>query len=336
MVSRRLGLLLTFVLCAALFVMPTVAQDNAEVVADGLRNPRNLFIAEDGTIYVAEAGVAGPETNANDGEFGASSQISMVAPDGRVSLVVRGLISNGAGNSLGASAVHVTADSIWFVIGETRDASIAWSDALVELDRETGRVKTFVDLLGFELANDPDGNPNQQANPTDFEVLEDGSILIAVAGCNCLLSWDAESGLAVAAVWSHADDNPVPTSVEVDGNGDVYVGFLTGFPFPEGGSRIERWSGGELAQTWDGLNPITGLEVTADGRIFATEFGIFAMGAGWSAGRVVEVTDDGIMPILEDLNQPYGLEQGADGRLYVSVNSTGGADGQILAISLDN
>ena len=66
------------------------------------------------------------------------------------------------------------------------------------------------------------------------------SVVIANAGCNCLMQWTPEDGVSVLTAWDFSTDNPVPTSVEFGPDGDLYVGFLTGFPFPEGASRIER------------------------------------------------------------------------------------------------
>lgn len=321
------------VLLVALFtslVIPAFAQDS-ETIANSLLNPRNLSFDADGNLYVAEAGVAGPQLTPADDAFGATARISMIAPNGDLSVPVHGLISYRAGNSLGAHAVQATDESLWILLGETGDFSIPFTHALVELDKETGRVVTFVDLLAVELEQDPDGNPNQQSNPTDFAVAEDGTVYIANAGCNCLMSWTPDTGVDVAAVWPFAGDNPVPTAVALGPDGDIYVGFLTGFPFPQGGSRIERWSGGELVETYEGLTAVTGLTVTEDGTIYAVEHGAFSQ--GWGPGRVVMVTSEGVTPVLEGLTAPYGIAQGPDGRLYVTVGSTGGPDGEVIAFS---
>jgi hypothetical protein len=326
---KQVTLFLIFMLLA----LPVLSQDGeAEVLVDGLSNPRNLSVDADGNIYVAEAGNAGPLLTDADAAYGASSQITMISPDGEAEAVVTGLISYREGNSLGAHGVLVTDESIWLVLGETGDFRIPWTHALVELDKETGRVKTFVDLLTLELEEDPDGNDNQQSNATDFAVGDDGTIYIANAGCNCLMTWTAEAGLAAPVVWSFEDDNPVPTAVEIGPDGDIYVGFLTGFPFPVGGSRVERWSGGELVETYEGLTGVTGLHVDDMGTIYAVEFGTeFVPGEGWAPGRVVEVTADGPVPIVEGLTTPYGITKDADGNLLVTVGSIGGG-GSIIVV----
>jgi len=336
MTKVRLIIFLTFLL--SLFLVPTVAftQDDmmGDVLAEGLLNPRNFTFDADGNIYVAESGIGGSQLTVNGDPFGASSQISMIDADGNASVVVSGLISYREGSSLGASDVAVTDESIWVLLGETSDFTIPFTHALVEISRETGRIQTWVDLLELELMEDPDGNPNQQSNPTDMEVLEDGTVLIANAGCNCLMAWSADAGLSVAVVWDFENDNPVPTAIDVGPDGDIYVGFLTGFPFPEGGARIERWSDGELVQTYEGLTAVTGLVVTDDGTIYASELGVFDQ--GWGPGRVVMVSEDGVTPVMEDLIQPFGLAQAPDGTVAVAVGTTGADDGMIIALPMMN
>lgn len=322
-------LLFTLLFSTALILS---AQDG-DVYADGLTNPRNLSFDSDGNLYVAEAGVGGSQVTDLGDNFGASGQVTMITPDGNSEIALMGFTSFDNVDSRGLSAVQVTDESYWVLLGENRDQRIPWSDALVELDRGTNRVMTYVDLHTIELEQDPDGNPNGEVNATDFAVGEDGTFYIVGAGCNCLLSWSAGNGVAIVTAWDFETDNPVPTSIEIGPDGDIYVGFLTGFPFPPEGSRIERWSGGELAQTYPGLTAVTGLLVTDDGTIYASEFGVFEMGVGWGAGRVVMVNDDGITPILEGVEFPFGLAQAPDGTIVVATGgSSGEGAGQVLVV----
>lgn len=338
-ISKPLMLLLIVVLAAVLTGLSVLAQDHpsGDVIADGLMNPRNLSYDSEGNLYVAEAGLGGNQLTSTDDPFGATSQVTRIAPNGTRSVIVRGLISYREGDSLGASAVQVTDDSIWLLIGETADFTIPWSHALVELDKENGRVKTFVDLLSLELEQDPDGNPNQQSNATDFAVAPDGTIYIANAGCNCLMSWTRDGGLAVAMAWPFENDNPVPTSVEVAPNGDLYIGFLTGFPWPQGTARIERWSNGELVETFSGLTMVTGLLLAQDGSLYAVEYStsLDMSTFTYAPGRVVKVTSEGIEPVLENLTTPYGLAQAPDGTIVVSAYASGTETaGVVLAVPM--
>ncbi len=333
MSRTRFSSALALALLVLALAAPALAQDAAmDVVVDGLVNPRGIAFDSAGNLYVAEAGNGGPYVTQDETPYGASSQITMVSPDGERSVVVTGLLSYREGNSLGAHAIHVTDESIWVLLGETSDFRIPFTHALVELDRETGRIKTFVDLLTPELTLDPDGNPNRQSNPVDLEVTADGTVLIANAGCNCLMAWTPEAGVQIAAAWPFEGDNPVPTSVETDAEGNIYVGFLTGFPFPEGGSRIEKWRDGELVETFSGLTAVTGMLVTDDGTIYASEFGVFAPGAGWGPGRVVMVSSEGITPVLEGVMFPYGMAQNAAGEIFVVTGAIGGENGAVVRV----
>ena len=333
MSRNRFWIVLALMALALSLAVPALAQDTTmDVVVDGLVNPRGIAFDSAGNLYVTEAGNGGPYITLDETPYGAASQITMVSPEGERSVVVAGLISYREGNSLGAHAIHVTDESIWVLLGESSDFRIPFTHALVELDRTTGRVKTFVDLLTAELELDPDGNPNQQSNPVDLEVTADGTVLIANAGCNCLMAWTPDTGVQIAAVWPFEGDNPVPTAVETDAEGNIYVGFLTGFPFPEGGSRIEKWSNGELVETFSGLTAVSGMLVTDDGTIYASEFGVFAQGAGWGPGRVVMVSSEGITPVMENLMFPYGMAQNANGEIFVVTGAIGGQGGAVVRV----
>ncbi|NOG51555.1 MAG: hypothetical protein HND48_20620 [Chloroflexi bacterium] len=89
---------------------------------------------------------------------------------------------------------------------------------------------------------------------------------------NALLAWTEADGLSVVTAWP---DNSVPTSVEVAENGDVYVGFL-GAGIAPGAGKVERWSGGALAETFGGLTGVTDILLAGD-TLYAVQ--LFEMGA---------------------------------------------------------
>jgi hypothetical protein len=144
-------------------------------------------------------------------------------------------------------------------------------------------------------------------------------------------------GLLPFATWD-IDDNPVPTSLDFGPDGDLYVGFLSGFPFAAEGSRIERWSpNGELVETYEGLTLVTDVLVDDEGVIYAVEHAAGFGDRGFipDSGRVVIVTPgSGITPVLEGLRTPYGLAQGPAGRLVVSV-ATADASGTGMVIAVE-
>ena len=129
----------------------------------------------------------------------------------------------------------------------------------------------------------------------------------------------------------------MPTSIDFGPDGDLYVGFLSGFPFATEGSRIERWSpDGELVEGYEGLTLVTDVLVDDDGVIYAVEHAAGFGDRGFipDSGRVVTVSpDSGITPLLEGLRTPYGLAQAPDGRLVVSVASADATGtGMVIAV----
>ncbi len=332
----------------SVFVFPALAQEPAStpeveapaappasagtVVVSTLNNPRNLFIDADGTLYIAEAGNGGDmegEGPFGPAPYGESGRISSISAAGDITAVIPNLLSldAGFGQVEGPMAVYVTADSYWVTLGIGPKAlpEGKYAEALVQFDKDTLEVGTVIDLRSYEAANNPDGGQEEVANPADLAVAEDGTIYIADASANVVFKWTEADGLSVFAVWPVSDDarQSVPTSVAVGTDGAVYVGFLSGFPFPPGGARIERYAAdGTLEQTYEGLTLVTDVLVTADA-VYAVEMasGFGDMGYIPNSGRIVKVTESGLEPVAEGLNIPYGMAIDAAGNLYVTISS---------------
>ena len=113
-------------------------------------------------------------------------------------------------------------------------------------------------------------------------------------------------------------DNPVPTSIEVAENGDLYIGFL-GAGLAPGAGKVEHWSGGELVETFSRLNAVSDILLDGD-TLYAVQLTVFTE-QGPGPGSVVMVTADGATPIAEGLLAPFGIAQGADGALYVTFGT---------------
>jgi hypothetical protein len=315
---------------------PAPSSIDAElIVADGLNNPRHMSFGSDGTLYVAEAGVGGDadvQGPYGPNTAGLTGQISAISPDGQRTVVVSGLVSlnQGFGRIDGATDVLVTDDSYWVVLGTGPQESLegTLSEAVVQINRETGEVMQSIDLRAFELASNPDTGEEIISNPADLALGADGTLYIVDASGNSLFTWTEAAGLQLLVAWPVTDENDppqsVPTSVSVGADGDLYVGFLSGFPFPTGGARIERYSAdGTLKETYEGLTLVTDVLAAADGTVYAVEMASGFGDTGYIAnsGRVVAVKDGVITPIAEGLNYPYGIAQNADGQLIVTVDS---------------
>jgi sugar lactone lactonase YvrE len=309
------------------------AQDNALV--DGLNAPRGLFYDADGNLWIVEAGQGGELTA--EGTFGpvdigGTGALQMLASDGDLELIIQNLPSQGpAGQARGASAVMVTDESIWLLIGEG-PASIPLTNSLIEINRASLRIVNTVDLYSSEAELNPDGDI-VSANATDFVRAEDGTFYIANAGCNCIQSWAQGGEVQIFASWT-MDDNPVPTGIALAPDGSLYVSFLSGWPHDEGSARIEQWSpDGTLLNTFSGLTALTDVLVAPDGSVYAVSIGTNG-DAGFSNGKVLRVSADGAAVLMEGLNMPWGLALAPDGTLVVSVNSVG-ENGMVLPVPMN-
>lgn len=319
------------ILLTILLTMPVIAQDNA--IATGLISPRGIAYDSAGNLYIAEAGSGGDlqiEGMFGPMNVGGTGELTRLDADGRIEVLVHNLPSQGPADSArGAQDVMVTEDAIWLLVGQA--GGLPLSQTLLKLDPETLRIVSMADFYAVESELNPDGDIIE-SNPTSFDMTEDGVFYIADASCNCVMIWTEGSTPQIFTSWD-IDDNPVPTAVALGNNNDLYVGFLSGFPFPEGGSRIEHWSlDGELLETFEGLTAVVDVLVTDDSTVYAVEHGVFN-DTGWSAGRVIRVSADDVEVVADGLNRPWGLAITPEGDLAVVIDSVSDA-GSVIRVPL--
>jgi hypothetical protein len=313
-----------------------LAQDNT-VIVDGLTNPRGLAYDANGALYIAEAGTGGDiEAQGPFGPVltGSTSRVLAVAPDGGDPAVVLDGFNSTQGFSdyVGVQAVLVDNATLWLALGDG-PASFTFNRAVIGLDQTSLRTHTFIDVFALEAEQNPDGE-DVTSNPSDIAVTGDGLIYIIDTSGNSLLTYTAADGLQLFHVW---EDLPVPTSVALDGEGNIYVGFLTAFPFPSFGAFIEKWSpDGELLETYDGLTAVTDVHVDDAGTVYAVQLADGFGDLGWNpnSGSVVTVSADGVTPLAEGLSFPYAMAFAPDGSISVTVNSSfsPAGSGQVISI----
>lgn len=336
---RKFALLAVLIIIAAALVhysptpAPAIAQGDHDVVASDLNAPRALFYDAEGTLYIVEAGSGGPTAtgvigpDGSETTSGATGRVTTIAADGTPGIFLNDLpsVGNPSGEYLGVHQIYVNEESVWLLFnGGPTYQPLFFS--LIELGRPNLRIQQAVDFFSYELENNPDGN-EIDSNPTDFAVGEDGTIYIIDAGGNTLYTWTAEDGLDELIVW---ENNEVPTGLEIGPDGNLYVTFLTAFPFAEGTAMIQVYdTDGDLETEYTGLTMAVDVKVTEDGSIYAVEFARFDLaaasegGSPWVAnsGRIVQVSAEGVTPVAEGLNFPYALLQDPDGNWLVTVNS---------------
>lgn len=323
---RRICLLILGLLVA---VVPAVAQE-PETLLEGLESPRGVTVDVDGNIWIAEAGSGGDTIILESDEItitlGLTSQITMLAPDGTTTAVVDNIISlfaSSEGAGLGAYRIYPTADSLWLVLSDIQPPGVTMpgmflSDTIIQLNRETLRTETLIDLWAAELENNWDGAEEIYSNVTDMAWSADGTLYIVDTGANTVLTWTKEGGLVKFLSWP---DDPVPTSIEFAPDGTLYVSFLGQGIAPDAG-RIEHWSadGQTLLGTFDGLTAVTDIVLGSDGAVYAAQLFIFGP-QGPGPGNVVKVDANGVTPVAEGLNAPFGLAWDQDGSLLVTTGS---------------
>ena len=247
---------------------------------------------------------------------------------------------------------------------------------LVRVDGE-GEIEPFADLAAFEASDNPDAafvGGSVESNPHSVVVLEDGAA-VADAGGNSLLRVDAEGGVSLLAAFPTTDiEYPadalsalapagneaqtdraalemvmvpvqsVPTSVVMGPDGALYVGELTGAPFPVGGAAVWRvpLDGGEPSIYASGFSAIMDLAFGPDGSLYVAEMahdGLLPVLAGEAApiGAVVRVppADRELQVLIADerVSAPGGIAVDDEGGIYVSVDSTSADDGRVIRIS---
>jgi hypothetical protein len=338
---------------------PSPAAGGWAVLAQGLDAPRGIAIAPDGTLYVIETGEGGPVTVATprgDVRVGSTAAISAIA-DGTATRVVEGLPSVMLGQEVLGPADLLVAPDGGFVVpfaldgGPEMRASIPspFGDHLGWLTgiSSDGVVTGIADLLQWEVTNDPDsGDPGAtvESNPNGVAAVPDGGTLVADAGGNDLL-WVGPDGLVIPVAVFHpavmtgptatdtdAGDSrastavqAVPTSVAVGPDMAMYVGFLSGAPFPVGGASVVRVQQDGTSEAYaTGFTTIIDLAFGRDGTLYVLEITHSGLLSGDPTGGLWSVPPGGGQPTLlsTDLRMPGGIAIGRDGTLYVTTDTS--------------
>lgn len=319
--SRLIGALAMGVLTLS---MGVAAQDEGPI-ASGLLSPRHIVYGEDGTLWIAEAGSGGDTETPSPlgaGLAGLTSRVTIVRPDGTQEAMLGNLPSMdwGFNEIVGVNAVLPNGDSLWMAVGNGgAEATGGLLRGVYQWDLQTFEQLSIHDTLAAETALNPDGEIID-SNPMDLAVGADGTLYVADPGANTV--WKIAPGAAELAVFATWTDNPVPTSVEVDANGDIWVGFLSGFPHITGSARVEHFTpDGTLVETFSGFTAIVDLALADDG-LYAVQYGTYGdFGFAPASGSIVTVSEVGPVPVLENVNYPFGLTLSPDGVWMVAFDT---------------
>ncbi len=303
--------------------------EGCEVVADDLVNPRYVAIADDGTLYVTEAGHGGdeqlspPEEDVEEvvgspvveaieeatpaegeegpplGSRGYTGQVTAVTPDGAQTVLADGLPSYEEG--VGPTGIALGAGVIWVANGGAAVAlgadPLENENSVVSIDVTTGEVALVAELGSFEEANNPDGtdvNPNLYG----MDLGADGLLYVADAGGNTVYQVDPTTGeFALLGI--------VPSPVAPGGEA----------PDAEASPAAE-----------EALQPVpTGLDVGIDGNVYVITLGALAPEA---SSVLIAQADGTFVEAATGLTTGIGVTVGPDGALYASQLTAGFAGEQ--------
>lgn len=363
-----LWLTLTSLLVAFALAPAAGAETSWTVVARGLNNPRGISLGYDGALYVAEAGKGGsaPCGTGPVGElcYGPSGSISRIDfLRGIQERIVTGLPSLAAPNGTSALGPHDVAFASrlngFFTIGlggaPSARATYGAPKLGFLLRGAPGRGwKDYSDLAAYEASANPDGGL-VDSNPYGLLAVG-GRQIVADAGANALVQIDTFGNRSTLAVFPNrmVDAPPflglppgsqipmqaVPTTVTLGPDGSLYVGQLTGFPFPVGAANVYKVpaNGGTPVVYASGLTSIIDIAFGHDGALYVLEIaknGLLAAEQGGDfTGAIIRIAADGTQTEVAStgLTAPGGLIVGPDGSFFVTNKSVMPDVGEVLRI----
>ena len=334
------------------------APPGAETVMTGLDNPRGIVFGRGGgddddddgggsTLYVAEAGEGGtgpcvvippppPRPPTCYGPTGAISQWRR----GVQRRIVTGLPSHAPADGREATGPHDLSvrGGIFVTLGLALNPALrpgfgpGGSD-FGKLVRIRGNGwRAVADLAAYEAAQNPDGGP-PDSNPYGL-LRSGGAHYVAEAGGNALLRVRNNGSISTVAVLPSRPQgrttDSVPTVVVRGPDGKLYVGELTGFPFPPGAAQIYRIVNGTV-QVWQtGFTMIVDMVFARDRTLYVLEYSTGTPGQV-PPGSVVRVEPSGARSTaVTGLEQPTSLAFGPDCKLYVTNRGASRDVGEVL------
>jgi hypothetical protein len=339
-----------------------VAQGPLEVIASGLDNPRGLDFGPEGALYVAEAGrggegpcIEGPEGgDVCLGQTGGITRIWRGAAR-RIVSHLPSLAGPGGGGAIGPHDISFQGRGNGYVVlglgsHPGNRARLGPGGALLgRLARfaPSGHRALVADFVAIETRRNPDGG-ELDTNPYAVLAHPAGQI-VADAGGNAVYGVLHPGWVFTLAVFP---DQPqpsfpfpgfpmqaVPNALTFGPDGAIYVGQLTGFPFPPGGANVYRLIPGHAPRVFrSGFTNIIDLAFGRDGSLFVLQFaaaGLLNVPPGeLPVSSIVRVQRDGTRTTLNTpgLLAATALTVGWDGALYVSNKGVLPGAGEVVRI----
>ena len=367
------GVVGVVLLALALSAAPGMAESAAslQTIASGLNNPRGLALGSDGGLYVAEAGrggtgpcVQGPEGPQCFGLSGSITRIDLWR--GRQERVVTGLPSladNNGSSATGPHDISFSGRGVGYIAiglgGNPTARTTNFGAGGANLGQLMRGVlyrgwRNIADVSGYEAQANPDQGA-VDSNPYSVLAWGDRQI-VADAGGNAVVQVDERGRMTTLAVFpnrmvaappflglppgSQIPMQSVPTSVALGPDGKLYVGELTGFPFPVGAANVYRvpLTGGTPEVFASGFTNIVDIAFGPDGSLYVVEIAknglLAAEQGGDQTGALIRVSPNGTQTEIASagLVAPGGVAIGPYGTLYVTNKSILAGQGEVVRV----
>lgn len=217
----------------------------------------------------------------------------------------------------------------------------------------------LADLAAYEGLYNPDDagsgfyNPYQDgidSNPYDLLIQGDTAYIVDAAGNDLFQVKTDGSGLEALSVFPERPvTDPangqtigiqsVPTAVTTGPDGALYVGELTGYPFPENAARIFRLGPDNQPVVYaDGFTQIIDLAFDDKGGLYVLEYASQSLLSPSldAPGALIYVDPDGTRTTIASngLISPTSLALGPDGAIYVSNQGFIPGNGQVVRVAV--
>jgi sugar lactone lactonase YvrE len=334
--ASRVAIIASLLIIAASVACASESLDDdgvvVEVVVEGLTSPRGLALDQDGNLLIAEPG---------------GGRLLQVTTDRDVrSLTTTRLphsLSTGPEGAYraGPSAISLLNGEVFFIVGEFIGNQSA------RLYRITGEDE-YEPVTPATDAFSP--TENRFSNPYDLvNAPEVDGWIVSDPGGNSLLAVDLGGNIRDYVVFEsfnspdhEAPIEMVPTGIARGLDGAVYVGSLTGYPYPREEAvvwRVEDLNGdgdamdeGEVEPFVTGLSTITDITFGPDGTLYIAEFssdtkavfegGDFGENTAANPGRVLRWNEGELTVFVDNVVSPTGL-LATESTLYISEEYAG-------------
>jgi hypothetical protein len=223
-------------------------------------------------------------------------------------------------------------------------------DTLLEINPWSGDVWPIADFAQYETDNNPDKG-EIDSDSYGLARTHDGYIVADAAG-NDVLGVERGGDISTLAVFPTVnvpapagipdlpptiDMQAVPTSVAIRPHDDdhVYVGQLTGFPFPPGAAsvwKVDR-DGGDPTVFATGFTNIVDIAFGRDCSLYVLEIAANGLLSGDTTGALIRVSRDGKHQetvASDGLVDPTGVAIAKNGDVYVTNYGTSAGKGEVV------